>query len=592
MDGYPDTIFLVKDKDFLCSICFKYFRDPLSCCKDQHNFCRICITRWLRQQDTCPLDRNVLKLDDLKENDILKMKILSSTVKCDCLWEGELHNLEQHELDCPCKIVNCDFKFNPTFKGLMLRKYNADFWRGGDVDDLHGRIFDYAIENNITLHEDVGVSVSDQIYKIWRDTTRSCQWTGCRNEIEEHRKVCVYRSMQCERCGEDYVAKFEGLHDIFCSVRNAKPINVSGNFMPAMKLYGGVYDPRQKGSDGWPVYEKRSDKSFVIERHKGEWQIKDESDLGSGRCYAWKKLHDNRPITSVKSYGDDDLSDWVHIFDGKRVDDEKYIEVIEMSERDDISISLAVPLSVTELQLSAGLLANTSASEWELLCGRYLPTDVLCRGYPIFLLETSDDVELYFRRTDGGQCYWCIDQSGKIVAMSEKRDDDDIFMPQSVDLWLTYNKEEEEKEEEGGDEDEDEEEEEEEEDLSGFEEEFEQLEDWDDDDEYGIAYDLVEDEVEEGEDIQEEDVNGINEEGEGGHRVDFFEGYEDGIDTYGDEDEEEYHRGDEAVDPDSYVDTEAVEAADIENEDEEEEEAVIVTRGRTSSQSDKRRRIE
>lgn len=428
--GYPDTIFLCKNKDFLCPICLKYFKDPVTCCNGQHIFCSSCITHWLRREKACPLDRNRLKWENLVPDQPLREKIMSNMVKCEscCGWEGKLSGWEEHELECPEKIIVCGLKMKANFKDVLLTKYTDERWIG-DKNELHNLVSNYADVNDIALDDDIGLSVSDHIYRIWRYTKRTCSWQGCGQAIHEHKlNDCPNRQITCEDCGDEHYAKFKDLHSIFCSIRNATSINVSGNHLQAMKLYGGIYEPRANGAGGWPVFEKRTNNNFVIEHRNGEWQLKDSCDLGSGRCFAWKSSHD-RPI-----HHGEGSTEWVHLFDGRRVDDGKHLEVVLMTASDKERILNAQPVVLLESAQTEALVAAAGTA----LLGTYSPTEMLYYGHPIYTLEDCDDVELYFKTVRYGRGCWCIDKCGKTVVMSEESDSES-FAPQSVVTWLQCN---------------------------------------------------------------------------------------------------------------------------------------------------------
>ena len=53
------------DEEFHCSICKMILKDPIqSPC--EHLFCDECIKGWLAVDESCPVERGPLKLEDLK----------------------------------------------------------------------------------------------------------------------------------------------------------------------------------------------------------------------------------------------------------------------------------------------------------------------------------------------------------------------------------------------------------------------------------------------------------------------------------------------------------------------------------------------
>ena len=64
IDQFIDTN---VDENFICSICGDVLRNPV-CGKCEHVFCALCIETWMCQEntETCPIDRQILKMVELK----------------------------------------------------------------------------------------------------------------------------------------------------------------------------------------------------------------------------------------------------------------------------------------------------------------------------------------------------------------------------------------------------------------------------------------------------------------------------------------------------------------------------------------------
>ena len=55
----------IVNEDLLCGICLGVLEGALET-PCQHAFCGSCITKWLAQQNTCPLDKQQVHLPDLR----------------------------------------------------------------------------------------------------------------------------------------------------------------------------------------------------------------------------------------------------------------------------------------------------------------------------------------------------------------------------------------------------------------------------------------------------------------------------------------------------------------------------------------------
>ena len=48
------------------SICGGVLEDPLQAPTCEHTFCRVCIEEWLSRSSTCPIDRTIIDIEQLK----------------------------------------------------------------------------------------------------------------------------------------------------------------------------------------------------------------------------------------------------------------------------------------------------------------------------------------------------------------------------------------------------------------------------------------------------------------------------------------------------------------------------------------------
>lgn len=104
------------DEELRCQICFGVLQDPLQALECEHTFCRICITEWRKNSATCPVDRNQLSGNQLKEIPrIVRNLINHLQIYCDfkakgCQQAVMLEELESHKLRCsfnPEILIEC-----------------------------------------------------------------------------------------------------------------------------------------------------------------------------------------------------------------------------------------------------------------------------------------------------------------------------------------------------------------------------------------------------------------------------------------------------------------------------------------------------
>ncbi|XP_066263552.1 TNF receptor-associated factor 4-like [Branchiostoma lanceolatum] len=109
----------------LCALCNFVVRDAVICpARRGHQFCRTCISQWLKCSPTCPMDRSPLRLSQLNTARNLNRAVQEAQVKCTngtedskCDWTGPYGNLEGHNKCCLLKEVKCcNFMFYVFFK--------------------------------------------------------------------------------------------------------------------------------------------------------------------------------------------------------------------------------------------------------------------------------------------------------------------------------------------------------------------------------------------------------------------------------------------------------------------------------------------
>ena len=113
--GYDDERFdTIIDRHFHCLVCFNVLKDPVTCRRNQHYFCRGCITEHLRRNShTCPTCADELTVETLTDAPRIVTDYLNERkIRCDyedrgCRELVQLHNLNRHVAECGFSPVVC-----------------------------------------------------------------------------------------------------------------------------------------------------------------------------------------------------------------------------------------------------------------------------------------------------------------------------------------------------------------------------------------------------------------------------------------------------------------------------------------------------
>ena len=105
--GYDEERFVATiNRNFLCLICFNVLKDPVLCPRNQHCFCRGCITKHLENSRRCPTCADELTEETLAEPQRMITDYLSElNIRCVYHYRGcqeivQLQHLDQHEDSC------------------------------------------------------------------------------------------------------------------------------------------------------------------------------------------------------------------------------------------------------------------------------------------------------------------------------------------------------------------------------------------------------------------------------------------------------------------------------------------------------------
>ena len=113
--GYDDERFdAIIDRHFHCLICYNVLKDPVMCKRNQHYFCRGCITEHLRSNShTCPTCADDLTVETLTDAPRIVTDYLNErNIRCDfedrgCRELVQLQNLNRHVAECGFSPVVC-----------------------------------------------------------------------------------------------------------------------------------------------------------------------------------------------------------------------------------------------------------------------------------------------------------------------------------------------------------------------------------------------------------------------------------------------------------------------------------------------------
>ncbi|ESN90684.1 hypothetical protein HELRODRAFT_185223 [Helobdella robusta] len=122
------------DEELLCPICSGVLENPVQASHCEHAFCLSCINGWLARQNTCPIDRGVLRKNNLKSvprilrNLLSRLKITCNNSELGCPEMLKLDSLPAHLLECdfnPKKPVTCDKGCGLTMAKDELAEHNC-----------------------------------------------------------------------------------------------------------------------------------------------------------------------------------------------------------------------------------------------------------------------------------------------------------------------------------------------------------------------------------------------------------------------------------------------------------------------------------
>ena len=124
--GYDDNRFETKvDENLHCIICTEVLKDPVQCRRNEHRFCRNCITEHLKNSPKCPTCNDPLTVETLaKPQRFLANTLSCLKISCDnsergCREVVELGSLATHVASCGFSPMPCS---NDQCKEIISRR--------------------------------------------------------------------------------------------------------------------------------------------------------------------------------------------------------------------------------------------------------------------------------------------------------------------------------------------------------------------------------------------------------------------------------------------------------------------------------------
>ncbi|PAA65648.1 hypothetical protein BOX15_Mlig027397g1 [Macrostomum lignano] len=114
------------NEGLLCAICHDVLEDAVQA-PCEHAFCSACIQAWLLEDNSCPVDRQILLASELRQlhrymrNDLNNLQIRCQYWQHGCREKVPLETLHQHESACPSEPMRCPACRADTSRGEMAR---------------------------------------------------------------------------------------------------------------------------------------------------------------------------------------------------------------------------------------------------------------------------------------------------------------------------------------------------------------------------------------------------------------------------------------------------------------------------------------
>lgn len=177
----PEYKFIIEE--FICTICSNLVFDPTNCENCDNCFCKICITKWLKNNKICPnmcKEFKQSKIRRVPQNILNKIRLFCTYKNQGCVEVINYENYRSH-------IENCDY---------ILCKCLSP---GCEFKD---------IKKNIMLH----LLACPLLY----DTCMYCRKGFKKSTLDYHYANCPERKDECPNCKKEFYLKDIGSHKKRC----------------------------------------------------------------------------------------------------------------------------------------------------------------------------------------------------------------------------------------------------------------------------------------------------------------------------------------------------------------------------------------
>ena len=233
LGGYEDERFVHSvSAHFHCGICYSVLREPVTCQRNEHYFCKACINEHLKNSPTCPTCQDRLSSDTITQAPrILRNYLNELNICCDYSDRGcqeivQLAQLQDHveicgfapvlcpNEGCRAKVNRQDFashqqalcKFRACCDCSEIKKVVHEI--NVNTNDVNNQIKD--LKNLKDINESL-VAVKEEVSKTREDTNQVLHRLEA---LEKHVRATkemqeATREAQCSKISDDTVEKYQ-----------------------------------------------------------------------------------------------------------------------------------------------------------------------------------------------------------------------------------------------------------------------------------------------------------------------------------------------------------------------------------------------
>ena len=124
-EGYDDERFEGPvPQNLHCNICLNVLRKPMQCVRNEHSFCKPCITRHLQEMSqSCPTCIEALTLETLRPSRLVTDLLSQLRIRCDNSDKGCGESVRLEVLDV--HVANCGFSAVPCSVQTMVVRWSS-----------------------------------------------------------------------------------------------------------------------------------------------------------------------------------------------------------------------------------------------------------------------------------------------------------------------------------------------------------------------------------------------------------------------------------------------------------------------------------